>query len=547
MVFSRYSLPPRFAWRNSVEFVHKIHKSLKKFFLPPRFARRHGDASGVGLGLEEDGGLEVGGAGEHVEEGGADGGVEGVGAEEMEVAGEGGRVAGDVEEERDAVSAEGGDDVGMAAGAGRVEDDGGALAAERLEGLGESLLGRGADDVGDESGLSVIVVGGLDGGGVALDEDASRVVVAEGDGEGADAAVGVDEGVGAGVVGEPVAGGGEESFGDGWMDLPEAACGDAVGVREESFGEPGELWGGLAEVEGGGAGGVATEGEGEGFGASCVLSSPVGADGLGDEGVELGLCEGAFLELEERLVVAQAVAVVEMVSVGFEATCGGFESELVAVAVGVGCGEGLGVGEVGEFAESCHKGAELSVFDGEFGGVVEVLVGAAAAASEMFAAWVAASGAWFVELDEGRAAEGLAALRDLDGHVIADGGAGDEDDGAVGEAADAVAAKRHVGDADSFHGGDAFLDSIHNSNTFIVHKIHKIRQEIPWVRFADAAQARASPASLADGGDVVGTSRASARRASGSVAGWLGGRGEGRALNIMGEGEVARRAGKKAR
>ena len=172
----------------------------------------------------------MGSAGEHVEDGGMDGGVEGVGAEKTKVAGKGGGVAGDVEEERDAVSTEGGDDVGVAAGAGRVEDDGGTLASERLEGLRKSLLGRGANDVGNESGLSVIVVGGLDGGGVTLDEDATGMVVAEGDGEGADAAVGVDEGVGGGEFGEPVAGGGEESFGDGGMDLPEAAGGDAVGV-----------------------------------------------------------------------------------------------------------------------------------------------------------------------------------------------------------------------------------------------------------------------------------------------------------------------------
>ena len=38
-------------------------------------------------------------------------------------------------------------------------------------------------------------------------------------------------------------------------------------------------------------------------------------------------------------------------------------------------------------------------------------------------------------------------------------------------------------------------------------------------RAADAAQARASPASLTDGGDAVGTSRASARRTSGPVVG----------------------------
>ena len=38
-------------------------------------------------------------------------------------------------------------------------------------------------------------------------------------------------------------------------------------------------------------------------------------------------------------------------------------------------------------------------------------------------------------------------------------------------------------------------------------------------RAADAAQARASPASLTDGGDAVGTSRASARRTSSPVVG----------------------------
>ena len=100
------------------------------------------------------------------------------------------------------------------------------------------------------------------------------------------------------------------------------------------------------------------------------------------------------------------------------------------------------------------------MFDGEFGGVVEVLVGAAAAAAEVSAEGGAASGARLVELDELGAAEGLAAFRDLDGDVITDGGAGDEDDGAVGETADAVAAKRHVGDANSFHDGDALFDSI---------------------------------------------------------------------------------------
>ena len=40
-------------------------------------------------------------------------------------------------------------------------------------------------------------------------------------------------------------------------------------------------------------------------------------------------------------------------------------------------------------------------------------------------------------------------------------------------------------------------------------------------RAADAAQARASPASLTDGGDAVGTSRASARRTSSPVVGGL--------------------------
>ncbi len=174
---------------------------------------------------EDDEVFDVGSFGEEVEGGDAGELVFFGFGEEANVAGLGGGVAGEVDEGFGGLVEESFDEFLVAAGAGRVEDDGliGGDVVEGVFGLGEDGAGGGAAAVGFKFG---------EGGAVDFDEG-EVVVAGDGEADGADASVEVEDVFGSDVFCDFLEGDGVD-----WeVDLEEAVGGVGVGVAEDLVGE----------------------------------------------------------------------------------------------------------------------------------------------------------------------------------------------------------------------------------------------------------------------------------------------------------------------
>ncbi len=388
--------------------------------MPAFCFRSHPSAVGVCSGRSGDGKAQVGDTldvlclGEHVERDDPGEVVGVVAAEDLEVAREGGRMAGHVEDLGGLLGADELQGGARCAATRGVEEEGCLGGIEALEHRGEEILDRSLDElaVGDAASAGVLAGGG---DGLVVVFDAGEGV--EGGGglerEEPDAAVGIDE-----VAEAAVAESGADDVGEGGEEveivLEEGIAGDDPILRGQAEDDldAAFVWGVFADL------------------------ADLAADG--------GFGDGAFLDFDdEAAVVAQEAddeALGELVPLAAD-------HDAVAVAEGLGGRDDGLDGGVCEAADALEEIADLLVFDGELGGVGEVLVLAAAALAEH-----AAPGGDTVwrgrEHGEQACAGELAVhLGDFDLHPFAWSDEGDEDY-EVAHAGDALAAEGDVGDVD---------------------------------------------------------------------------------------------------
>lgn len=337
-----------------------------------------------------------------------------VGTEGFEVAGQGGGMAGDVEDLGRRGRVEGLDGGAGAAGAGRVQEDRGVGGIAAAEQVGQLLLGAADDElaVGNVAGGSV-AARGVDGGGVEFDAEEGFHGRGEFEGEEPDAAVGVEEMAGAGGL-EPGA--------DGLDEL-----GEEVEIVLEK-GIAGQFPVGGCEAK---------------DDLQSAFGGRMGAD-LAQLVVQGGFGDGAAFEVDDEAVVVAEEAEVEALLGAVPLAA---DHDAVPVAVGLGAGDDGGDDAGREAPQAVEEVGDLLVFPAKLFGVGHVLVLATAAFAEVGAAGRDAVGRGLAHGEEAGAGKVAFDLGEFDLDLLVDEREGDEHD-EVAEAAHALAAEGEVLDAE---------------------------------------------------------------------------------------------------
>jgi hypothetical protein len=385
--------------------------------------RGQGVVRGAGMGgsrMEREGeaeirdALDVLGVWEHIDRDNIDQLVDRIEAEGVQVAGEGSGLAGDVEDLGGLIMAERLDGVWVATASWGIEDDGSESGVKALEDGWETVF----DGAGDDFAVGAVFGGGVgacgeDGLAVMFDAGEGDDAVGEFDGEEADAAIGVDEELDA-AIGETLCDGLDESWEQVKIVLKEG-----IGWDVPTFG-----W--------------ETQGD-----FDAAAGGRVGADGE-ELAVESGFGDGAGVDIDDEAIIVSEEADDEALF-GFVPL--GSDHDAIAVMVGLGAGNDGLDGGIGETADALEEFADLLVFELELGGVIEVLVLAAAAVSEVGAAGGDAVGCGLEDAEEMGAGEAFFNFGDFDFDDFAGDDEGDEDDEVI-VTCDAFAAEGEVSDGE---------------------------------------------------------------------------------------------------
>lgn len=337
-----------------------------------------------------------------------------VGTQGFEVAGEGGGVAGDVENLGGCGLVERLDGGAGAAGAGRVEEDRGAGGIAAAEQVGQLLFGATDHElaVGDVT-VGGVAARGVDGGGVKFDAEERFHGRREFEGEESDAAVGVEEVARAG---------GLESGPDGLDEL-----GEEVKVVLEK-GIAGQFPVGRGEAE---------------HDLESAFGGRMGPD-LAQLVVQRGFGDGAAFEVDDEAVVVAEEAEVEALLGAVPLAA---DHDAVAVTVRLGAGDDGGDDAGREASQAVDEVGDLFVFPAKLFRVGHMLVLATAALAEVGAAGGNAGGRGLAHGEEAAAGKVAFDLGEFDLDLLVHERERDEHD-ELAEASHALAAEGEVADAE---------------------------------------------------------------------------------------------------
>jgi len=348
------------------------------------------------------------GLGEHVQRCDPIDPVEAVGAEGLEIAGEGRGVTGHVQDLGGPGLAKRVDKGRCAADSGRVGDDQGVVGGKPLEQGRHPLFGGAGDEIAvGDAALLLVETGGFDRSLIDFDAGEAFHQGRAFKGEESDATVGVDEETRAAVA-------------DGVPDRFHEGRQEVKIVLEEGILGKLPAFGGDAEGD---------------------LDAAFGR-GIGPHRDELfvegGFGDGAMIDIDDETVVVADEAEDQFLGKLVPLTA---DHDAVAVPVGRRAGHHGIDAEFGETAEAEEEIEDLIVLDAELCGVIDVLVLAAAAVAEKAADGLGAVGGGLEDFDDPGAGIVFLNLGQFDEQAFAGDSEGGKDNEIV-DASDGIAAIR---------------------------------------------------------------------------------------------------------